>query len=345
MLEQILLQIEGLEWLFQPIFDTNYFGCPDSCILRGSEQHLQINILFSPATLIAIIAAVGVLIGLVIRYFIKSARKRKASNEKILESLGVAKEKKEGFPIKSPRFRSEKKEFLRKYPAQVDPQQAYDSWISNLDSSHPQTDYIKSVHTETKEANLTPPEQKMLDSIKEEPEIIDKEMLEKEVGKVHELMKREHLTENEAVEKVIQGSTKQEEELTDIQDDDIFSQDQPPKKPLPAPLTKLMKIIKIPEKKNKETIKILTDLGTKRRDEYAEIINQQLLKWVYPLERYEKTKTDPQGKITTEIQNEIGDEEINQGLTKLALFLSMGEFMADQKHKKKRYWREVPFAR
>lgn len=353
MLELILLQLEGLEILFQPIINTQWLGCPDDCIVQGSQRHEMINFLLSP--LFFILIGIGITSGLLFKFRSLIVRRKTEQKKEILENLIEEPQPKKmlDFSSRVDKNKQEKRAFLALEKLQkttVDPQLAFNQWVKSLDPSHPQTDNIKSVHTETKEANIIPPEQKLLNEVKEFP--TSKEVvpdlkqyeLEKDVDKVHELMEKEHLTEDQAVERIIKESTEIEESSEQIEfideDQDIFLQDKPPKKRLPVPLEKL--ISKFRKKEKEKTVAILTELGTKRRDEYAKIINTQMLKWIFPLERYKRTVTDKQGKISTAIVNEVEDEKIYTEVKKLALFCSMAEFMVDRKRKKKIYWKEIP---
>ena len=332
MLESILLQLEGLEIILQPIIDTQYFGCPDDCIVQGSQRHDMINLLFSPVTFIGI--GTAIVLGLVVKLV-----KRKSQQEPVYESKSF----KKYFDKK----KTEKREFLQKN-LPVDPTQAYEKFVDSLDSTHPQTDYIKTVHTETNEYDLVTPEQKILDEQNKELQL---DHVEKDV---EELMKKENISEDEAVKKIIKREKIEiiepsrivekpsGEVIDEFSEEDIFTQDNPPRK-YPPILNKLIK--KFKKEKKEKTIQVLTELGTKRRDEYASIINSQMLKWVFPLQRYKRARTDIKGKKTLEVVNEIEDEKIYTEVKKLALFCSMAEFMVDKKGKKKRYWREIPIGK
>ena len=74
MLESLFLQLEsiGLQHLLKPFFDTQYFGCPDDCIIQGSQEHELINFVFSPLVYVIIIVSVGV--GLLVKYARRSRR-------------------------------------------------------------------------------------------------------------------------------------------------------------------------------------------------------------------------------------------------------------------------------
>jgi len=354
MLELILLQLGGLEILFQPVINTQWLGCPDDCIVQGSQRHETINFFLSP--LFFFIVGIGITSGIVFK--IRNLIVRRKPKEQITiddnaSQIVESPKKMLDFSSRVDKDKQEKRAFLALEKLQkttVDPQQAFNQWVKSLDPTHPQTDNIKSVHTETKEANIVPPEQKLLKEVKEFPtseEIVPDLKLEKDVDRVHELMEKEKLTEDEAVTKIIEESTEQEssEEIEEFidEDKDIFSQDKPPKKKLPVPLAKL--ISKFKKKEKEKTVSVLTELGIKRRDEYAKIINAQMLNWVFPLERYRKTVTDNKGKDSTVIVNEIADEKIHEEIKKFALFCSMAEFIVDQKRKKKIYWRQIPIAK
>jgi len=330
-LESILLQLEGLEIILKPIIDTQYFGCPDDCIVQGSQRHDMINLLFSPVTFIGI--GVAIVLGLLVKL-----RKKFKKEEKPYESKSF----KKYFDKK----KTEKREFLQKN-LPVDPTQAYEKFVDSLDSTHPQTDYIKTVHTETKEADLVTPEQKILEQqvqkmMKEEKLSEDKatdkviEEMNKQLPKITYELPKETITIAEPASKIVEKPSG--ETIDEFSEEDIFRQDNPRRK-YPVILNKLIK--KFKKEKKEKTIQVLTELGTIRRDEYANIINKQMLKWVFPLQRYKRARTDTHGKKTLEVVNEIEDEKIYAEVKKLALFCSMAEFMVDKKGKKKRYWREI----
>jgi len=352
MLELILLQLEGLEILLQPIINTQWLGCPDDCIVQGSQRHETINFFLSP--LFFILIGVGVTSGLLFRFRNLIVRRKTKQKKEVLQSLIEEPQPKKtlDFPSKVNKDKQEKRAFLALGKLQknnVDPQQVFSQWVKSLDPSHPQTDNIKTVHTETKEANIVIPEQKVLNEIKEFP--TSKEVtpdvkqyeLEKDIDKVQELMKKEHLTEDEAVTKIIEESSQEKTEFIDV-DQDIFSQDIPPREKF-VELDKFLKKIKFRKKEKPKTVAILTELGTKRRDEYAKIINAQMLEWIFPLERYKRSVTDNKGKIGTIVVNEITDEKIHEEIKKFSLFCSMAEFMVDKKTTKKIYWKVLPIAK
>ncbi len=350
MLELILLQLEGLEIILQPIINTQWLGCPDDCIVQGSQRHETINFFLSP--LFFILVGIGITSGLLLKFRSLIVRRKIKQKQEVSQQLIEEPQPKKmlDFGSKVNKDKQEKRAFLALEKLQkttVDPQEAFNQWVGSLDPSHPQTENIKTVHTETKEENIVIPEQKVLNEIKEFP--TSKEVvpdvkqyeLEKDIDKVQELMKKEHLTEDEAVTKIIEESSQvKTEEFIDV-DQDIFSQDIPPREKF-VELDKFLKKIKFRKKEKPKTVAILTELGTKRRDEYAKIINAQMLEWIFPLERYKRNVTDNKGKSSTVVVNEIADERIHEEIKKFSLFCSMAEFMVDSKTKKKIYWKVLP---
>jgi len=326
-LESIFLQLEsiGLQHLLEPFFDTQYFGCPDDCIVQGSEEHDIINFVFSPLLYVIIIIGVG--LGLLVKFAIRARRiisKRKPSYAEKIKQFDSKMQKKSGTTSTQ---KSEKKQFLEQ-AYKSNPQEAYLDWVSSLDPKHPQTNNIKAVHTEAKE--IVTPEQKILEQ------------------QVEKMMKEENLSEDKATDKVIEQLKIPEQasrivekpsgETVDVfaeqyeeDDTDIFKQDITPKK-YPKHLVSLQNKLKLNKKEKSKTSYILNDLGKIRRDQYAEQIESQMLKWVFPLPEYV-------GKNQEEQKTK---DEILLGVKKLALFCSMAEFMADKKRKKKRYWSKIP---
>jgi len=128
------------------------------------------------------------------------------------------------------------------------------------------------------------------------------------------------------VEVELQDEVKDKDEID--MDIDIFKQDLIPKV-VPKHLKFFHNQFK---KKEKPEYKFsLTALGSVRRDEYAKQIEAKLQEWALPMPKYE-------GK-NQEYQMEEG--LLKSELKKLALFLSMGEMMADKKKIKKSYWERI----
>jgi len=134
-LESIFLQLEsiGLQHLLEPFFDTQYFGCPDDCIVQGSEEHNIINFVFSPLLYVIIIIGVGT--GLLVKYArrlkqIKSERKT-SYVEKIKEFDRKIDNKWHGYGIQQQKqTKLEKKKYLEQVTNE--PQKAYLDWVSWL---------------------------------------------------------------------------------------------------------------------------------------------------------------------------------------------------------------------
>lgn len=332
MLESIFLQLEsiGLQHLLEPIIDTQWFGCPDDCIIQGGEYHELLNFLLSPILYVIIGIAVGV--GLLVKFARRSRRIKKEKKISYAEKIKEFDRDNVGI-LKMPKMKSvqdnkqEKRLEKKKYLEQIthEPQKAYLDWVTSLDPEHPQTANIKAVHTETKE--IVSPEQKILEQ------------------QVEKMMKEEHLSEDKATDKIIEQMKIPQEasrivekpsgEIIDVfteqYDKDIFKQDITPKK-YPKRLLAIQKKLKLQKKESGKTKFVLTDLGKLRRDQYAEQIENNILKWTFPLPEY-------LGKNKVYQKT---DDEIKLGVKKLALFCSMAEFMIDKKRKKKRYWREIP---
>jgi len=236
-----------------------------------------------------------------------------------------------------------KKEFLKNLKEDLNPELAFDKFLEFQDPSHPQVELLKVARTEAKEvekieAKKEEPEVKM-DSEKEQEFYKDnKESLEKQAKQVAELMKSENITEEEAIdkiigempseekageEKVVEEKVVEEEEEIDM-DIDVFKQDELKYNP-----AKKRKFYQKKEKKEKPKYNYsLTDLGTKRRDQYASQIEFKLHEWALPMPKYA-------GK-NQEYQMEEG--LLKSEIKKLCLFLSMAEMMADKNKSKKHYW-------
>ncbi len=339
MLESIILQLEsvGLQHLLEPLFDTHNFGCPDFCIEFRSQQQELLNFLISPIFFLSI--GIAVFSGLLVKFY-RNRRRTKIETgkpsyaEKIKAQENVIARDRD----RKKQRQLEKKKFLESAIPETNPQKKYLDWIAALDPKHPQTAYIQSVHTETKE--LVTPEQKVL---------------EQEVEKI---MSEEHISEDKATDKVVkqlQTETiklpeqpsriieKPSGQMIDIfqelkddgqQEKDLFKQDIQPKQ-YPKKLVSLQRKLKLKRKEKGLTRSVLTDLGKTRRDQYAEQIEKRLLAWALPLPEYKGKNSEIYQKST---------QDVLLAVKKLALFCSMAEFMKDKKRKKKRYWREVPLA-
>jgi len=337
MLEWLFLQLEsvGLQHLLQPMIDTHNFGCPDYCIEYGSQQHDLLNFLISPILFLSV--GIAVFSGLLVKFY-RNRRRTKIKTDKpsyaerIKAQENVGKWKDDG----KKKRQLEKKEFLKTSISETNPQKNYLDWVSALDPEHPQTAYIQSVHTETKE--IVTPEQ---------------EVLEQQVEKI---MSEEHISEDKAVDKVVKQLEtetiklpekpsriveKPSGEIIDVfhefdqqEEKDLFKQDIQPKQ-YPKKLVSLQKKLKLKRKEKVLTRSVLTDLGKVRRDQYAEQIEQRLLAWALPLPEYKGKNAEIYQKSS---------QDVLLAVKKLALFCSMAEFMQDKKRKKKHYWRQIPVA-
>jgi len=192
---------------------------------------------------------------------------------------------------------------------------------------------LKVARTEAKEKvkeekKKEEPEVKMDNDKEQEFYKDNKESLEKQAKQVAELMKLENITEEEAIDKII-AEMPTEEEVVEKEVDmdiDVFKQDNVEKQP------KHLKFFHTQfKKKQKPKYKFkLTELGSKRRDEYARQVEFLLNDWAFPMPKYAGQNQSYQKD----------DSEIESGFKKLALFISMCEMMADRRRKKKNYWQK-----
>lgn len=331
-----------LEFLFEPLVDTYYFGCPNSCIIPNSEVHQWLKFILTPLVLIGLSA--GSTFGLLLFTnrmprlpsfsFLKRDPMKKMIEEnkvkepKSIEELETAirKEKKQ-----------EKKDFIDlNNDLKTDP---FDKFIEMQSTEHPLTSNLEAVRTEAKEQEIIVPEQKLIEDQAEK----EKLEIEEQAKKVAKLME-EGLTEDEAVDKVISEIPVEQEVVTpeakedkfyhdvNLEEKDVFKQDKPEPKFKSKTLIKLQRHF---EKKEKPKFKWnLNELGVQRRDEYAEQIELKLNNWTFPLPKYS-------GKNQKEQKEE---SEVKSELKKLALFLSMGEMMKDKRRAKKMYWEKTQIA-
>ncbi len=310
-----------LQFLFEPLVDTYFFGCPDFCIIPNGDLHQALKVLFMPLVLISI--GVGSTLALLIatgRMPSLPKFSRKDPMEKMIEESQ-----------KEPKTVEELEDTIRKSKDLKDlkidnPDEAFEKFIAQQDPEHPLKNNLDAVRTEAKEQEITTPEAQIIKNQAKE--------LEDQAQQVKELMEKENLTEDEAVERILNESmpkfVEAEEELIDK---DIFKQDETKSK---YPKSKfLRRLEKHFGKKEKPKFKWkLNDLGLLRRDQYAQQIELKLEKWAFPSAKYE-------GKNQT---FQLNDEQIKSDLKKLALFLSMGELMNDKKKKKKMYWERLKVA-
>ena len=348
------------EFLLEPIVDTYFFGCPDSCIVPNSDTHEFLKILFTPLVLIgisivAIIGSLSALGRMPNLESLRSIRLRGKSIEQVIKDLPEADEVVHGQhepktvkQLERAIRKNDKKEFLKNLKDDLNPERAFDKFLEFQDPDHPQTETLKAVRTEAKEQA----KQELKQEEKKEPEVKmendkeqefykeNKDSLEKQAKQVAELMKSENLTEEEAIDKIIAQMPTEEEEVVEEKkeeevkeldmDIDVFKQDiQPEEEP------KHFKFFHTQFKKKKKKQKPryrykLTEVGTKRRDQYAKQIEYKLHEWCMPMPKYAGKNQEYQmeeGLLKTEIR-------------KLSLFISMCEMMADKQKSKKNYWQK-----
>lgn len=333
MLESIILQLEsvGLQHLLEPFIDTQWFGCPDNCIVQGGEYHELINFLLSPILFLSV--GIVVFSGLLVKFYRNRKRVTTESKDSYVEQI-VKQEKQTKFGSKNQK-KLDKKNYL-KTAIESNPQKRYLDWVASLDPEHPQTAHIQAVHTETKE--LVSPEQKILEQQVEKIMLEEHISEDKATDKVVKQLETETIKLPEKPSRIIEKPSGEVvdifQELKDDEEDekDLFKQDIQPKQ-YPKRLLSLQKKLKLNRKEKPLTRSVLTDLGKTRRDQYAEQIEKKLLAWALPLPEYKGKNQDSSQKST---------QEVLLAVKRLALFCSMGEFMKDKNRKKKRYWREIP---
>jgi len=343
------------EFLLEPFIDTYFFGCPDSCIVPNGDTHQMLKILFTP--LVALVVGIGAIIGTLAVLGrlpnLESLRsiRRKSGTQAIMDSpeaevVYTAKEPKTIKQFERAIKKEQRNDFLSKLDEMdSNPEIAFDKFLQ-LQDSHPLTESLEVARTEAKEE--VTPDVKMTTEKEQEFYTDNKQELEKQAKQITELMKSENITEDEAIDRIIKEMpTEVKVEVKDDEvnllanadlvkekdgeidvDTDIFKQDIE-EKVYPKHLKFFHNQFK---KKEKPKFKFtLTELGTKRRDEYAVQIEKKLQDWALPMPKYE-------GK-NQEYQMEEG--LLMSELKKLALFLSMGELMADKKKSKKVYWEKI----
>jgi len=336
------------EFLLDPLIDTYYFGCPDSCVVPNGNVHELLKILFTPLVVLGVsigvtfatLFALGRLPNLETLRSFRPRLRSKSVTQAIMDSPeAVVTEHKEPSldQLEKNLSRQWKKE-VSKVAKNITPDDAFAKFISSQDPDHPQTEILKTARTEAKEEEIVTPEMKMIGEISEnerldlmsENETENKKQLEEHARAVNELMKTENITEDEAVNRILDKIEEEEEPEVDMEVD-VFKQD--------IVVKEKKGLAKFFAKNTKKTDKPryhfnLTKLGSQRRNEYAKQIETTLKDWVFPMPKYA-------GK-NQELQ--IPDELIKSELKKLSLFISMGELMADKTKSKKRYWEKIKVA-
>lgn len=326
-----------LEFLFEPIVNVYYFGCPDNCIVDFTQKRPDtslkeaVEIFLMPITFLLISA--GATFGfLYATNRLNILSRFRDPMKKMIEKSKKNKEPKSIKELEQAIRKEKKQEFLDLNDDLKD--DPFTKFVEMQSPEHPLTANLEAVRTEAKEQEIIVPEQKLITE-NAEKEKLD---LEEQAKKVAKLMEEDGLTEDEAVEKVITDSipvtpvTPKAEPRDDIRfaEKDIFKQDRKPKKSkLPKSLQKIQKHY---AKKEKKVYKwTLNALGIERRNEYADQIELKLNNWTFPLRKYNGKNQD--------FQKEEG--EIKSDLKNFALFLSMGELMKDRDKKKRMYWEKV----
>jgi len=339
-----------LEFLLEPFFDTYYFGCPDSCIVPNGDTHQFLKLLFTP--LVVLVVGIGAIIGTLLATGrmpnLESLRSIRLRGKSLEEVIIDSPEAEVTHKIREPKTLKQYEKAIRKekrndFVSKLDemernPDIAFDKFLELQDPSHPITEPLQVARTEAKEVEIKKEKEK--EFYKD-----NKEELEKQAKQITELMKSENLTEDQAIDRIIKEMPtevevevegKKQDLFSSICEDedeikcdvDLFKLDEKPKV-YPKYLKFWHNQFKIKEKP-KYKIK-LNDLGKLRRDQYAEQIEIKLKGWALPMPKYA-------GK-NQEYQMEEG--LLNSEIKKLALFLSMGELMADRNKKKKKYWEKI----
>lgn len=351
------------EFLLEPFVDTYYFGCPSSCIVPNGDTHQFLKLLLTPIT--AIVLGLGAIIGLLTvtgrlpnLESLRSIRIRKKSVTQAILDSPEATQVQEPKTIKQYERaikKENKKDFLSGLEEmESNPEIAFSKFLELQDhNNHPMTESLQVARTEAKEEEIITPEVKLTQIEKEQQFYKEnKASLEEQAKQVAELMKLENLTEEEAIDRIINEmpteveaevkppeqpeppKIKPLETLTDENVDmeiDVFKQDIVEKE-----IPKYRKFLHTQfKKKKKPKYKYaLTELGSERRDQYANQIEVKFSEWALPLPKYE-------GK-NQEYQLEAGI--VKSEIKKLCLFMSMCELMADKNTKKKVYWEKVRVA-
>ena len=345
-----------LEFLLEPFIDTYYFGCPESCIVPNGDTHQFLKLLLTP--LVALVLGLGAIIGTlaILGRLPNLESLRSIRGKSVTEAIPdspeteqVVHQSKEPKTLKEYEraIRKEhKKDFLGKLDEmERNPEIAFDKFLELQDQHHPMTETLKVARTEAKEEEIITPEVKMTNEKEQEFYTDNKLELEKQAKQVNELMKSENLTEEEAIDRIIQEMPTEVEVEVEGQKQDLFSSicEDDDEIKCDVDLFKLDEKPKVYPKylrfwhnqfKKKEKPKYkfaLTELGKLRRDQYAEQIEIKLKGWALPMPKYE-------GK-NQEYQMEEG--LLRSELKKLALFLSMGEMMVDKRKSKKNYWEKI----
>jgi len=333
-----------LEFLLEPFIDTYYFGCPDSCILPNGDTHQFLKILFTPITAIGV--SIGIFVGVLFALgripdletlrSLRSPFKRKSAIKEIMDSPEAVVSEHEPKTIKQYERairKNDKKEFLKN--ASVDPKSelAFDKFLAFQDPDHPQTEPLVAVRTEAKEEEIA----KVQEEKEQEFYKDNKQELEKQAKQIRELMKSENITEEEAIDRIIAEMPSEDKVVMPVEipskeievdmDIDVFKQDE-----LKYNKKEKRKFYQKKEKKEKPKYNYsLTELGTKRRDEYAKQIENKLHEWALPMPKYNGQNQEYQ----------MEDSLLKSEIKKLCLFISMAEMMADKSKSKKHYWNKV----
>lgn len=217
-----------LEFLLEPLVDTYYFGCPDSCIRPNGNTHEFLKILFTP------LVVLGVSIGLTFTTLFALGRLP------TIESLGLRSINLRSFKIRKEKpinnltaqeltknvvtelrnqpesiaelehaiKRDDKKKFLQ--GKDLNPELAFDKFVNFQDPNHPLTDNLKTVRTELKDEKKTLEEAFPIQ--KESPEDKTPEAIEKDL-KIPEVEKPQ-----------VKMSTTQEQKFYQENKDDLERQ-------------------------------------------------------------------------------------------------------------------------
>ncbi len=227
-----------LEFLLEPLVDTYYFGCPDSCIRPNGNTHEFLKILFTPLVVLGVsfgvafatLFALGRLptfesLGL------RNLRSFKIRKEKPINNLTAQELTKNVVTelrnqpesiaeLEHAIKRDNKKEFLK--DKDLNPELAFDKFVNFQDPNHPLTDNLKTVRTEPKDDEKTLEEAFPIQ--KETPEELAKEFETPEIEKPE--VKMSTTQEQEFYQENKDDLEKQARKITELMKKENLSEDE-----------------------------------------------------------------------------------------------------------------------
>ena len=163
------------EFLLDPLIDTYYFGCPDSCVIPNGNVHQLLKILFTPVVVIgtsigvtfATLFALGRLPDLETLRSLRPRLRSKSVTQAIMDSPEAsaspsAEHKEPSLDQLEKNLSRQWKKEVSKVAKDITPDDAFGKFISSLDPEHPQTEILKTARTEAKEEEIITPEMKLI---------------------------------------------------------------------------------------------------------------------------------------------------------------------------------------